>query len=79
LTKMAIQSINQAGYPAVVYVHPWEIDPRCPRIRHANWRTRVRQYINLGKTRGRLDRLLRDFSCTPIGDNLDKITFEKEY
>jgi polysaccharide deacetylase family protein (PEP-CTERM system associated) len=73
LTKKAIQGINRAGYPAVVYLHPWELDPHCPRIRHIDWRTRFRQYINLKNTRTRLDRLLKDFSFSPIRDQLDNI------
>lgn len=73
LTKKAIQNLNRAGYPAVVYLHPWELDPQCPKIKGADWRTRLRQYINLDKTRDRLDRLLRDFCFSPIGDNLENL------
>jgi polysaccharide deacetylase family protein (PEP-CTERM system associated) len=49
LTKHFIHQINQAGSPAVVYLHPWELDPHCPRV-EADWRTRFRQYVNLHKT-----------------------------
>jgi polysaccharide deacetylase family protein (PEP-CTERM system associated) len=47
--------------PALVYLHPWEIDPGQPRV-HANTLARFRQYVNLDKTEGRLIRLLRDFT-----------------
>jgi polysaccharide deacetylase family protein (PEP-CTERM system associated) len=46
--------------PAMVYVHPWELDPQQPRLpsgRLAGWRHRV----NLHTTERKLDRLLREF------------------
>ena len=55
--------------PALVYLHPWEIDPGQPRI-HANALARFRQYINLDKTEGRLIRLLRDFTFGTMLDVL---------
>lgn len=29
--RWAIRRINREGYPAVIYVHPWELDPEHPR------------------------------------------------
>ncbi|MBU0640591.1 MAG: DUF3473 domain-containing protein [Planctomycetes bacterium] len=45
---------------ALVYVHPWELDPQQPRLRAgrlAQWRHRV----NLHTTEAKLERLLRTF------------------
>lgn len=47
--------------PALVYLHPWEIDPGQPRI-SADALSRFRQYVGLEKTEERLVRLLRDFT-----------------
>jgi polysaccharide deacetylase family protein (PEP-CTERM system associated) len=69
-TRHCIKHINQEGYPIVMYFHPWEIDPGFPFIRQAHWRTRFRQYTNLGKTGSRLQKLLSDFSFMPIEDYL---------
>jgi polysaccharide deacetylase family protein (PEP-CTERM system associated) len=55
--------------PALVYLHPWEIDPEQPHI-HANALARFRQYVNLDKTEGRLIRLLRDFTFGTMLDVL---------
>jgi polysaccharide deacetylase family protein (PEP-CTERM system associated) len=66
VTKKGIQALNRAGYPAMVYLHPWELDPHCPRLNHADWRTRFRQYVNLDKTKLRLSRLLADFTFIPV-------------
>jgi polysaccharide deacetylase family protein (PEP-CTERM system associated) len=45
----------------VFYLHPWEIDPGQPRQVQAPLRSRLRHYVNLGRTEDRLRRLLRDF------------------
>ena len=70
-----IELINRTGYPAVVYLHPWELDPGCPRVAKADWRTRFRQYVNLDKTKSRLTRLLTDFTFMPIIDYINRGDF----
>jgi polysaccharide deacetylase family protein (PEP-CTERM system associated) len=52
---------RQRNRPNVFYFHPWEIDPGQPRIEGVPWRGRVRHYTNLGKMRGKIEHLLRDF------------------
>jgi polysaccharide deacetylase family protein (PEP-CTERM system associated) len=45
---------------ALIYLHPWEIDPDQPRI-PAGTMARFRQYVNLHATEPRLTRLLQSF------------------
>ncbi len=66
LTQKGIQRLNRDGHPAMVYLHPWELDPGCPKITWADRRTRFRQYVNLGKTKKHLERLLSDFTFITI-------------
>ena len=54
--------------PAVFYAHPWEIDPGQPRLA-VHGLSRLRHYVNLSRTAGRLERLLGDFSW----DRLDRV------
>ncbi|MBI5710181.1 MAG: DUF3473 domain-containing protein [Candidatus Eisenbacteria bacterium] len=65
LTRTAFRSINRAGHAAVFYLHPWEIDPGHPRIRVPR-RIAATHYVNLGRTEGRLRRLLGDFRFAPM-------------
>jgi polysaccharide deacetylase family protein (PEP-CTERM system associated) len=59
--RWGLRRINEKErQPALVYLHPWEIDPAQPRIR-ARALARFRQYLNLQKTEERLVRLLQDF------------------
>ncbi len=48
---------QREGHAAVLYVHPWEIDPDQPRLR-AGWVTRSRHYRNLGGMMSRLTAIL---------------------
>jgi polysaccharide deacetylase family protein (PEP-CTERM system associated) len=70
LTWLGIRKINREGYPVMVYLHPWELDPDCPRVSQADRRTRFRQYVNLRRTEPRIKRLLEDFPWGPVRDYL---------
>ena len=61
------------GLRCIFYMHPWEVDPGQPRQSGAGWRSSFRHYINLGKTEGRLRRLLNDFAW----DRMDRV-FRRE-
>ncbi len=59
---MMEKTIRQAGrssQPAVVvlYFHPWEFDPEQRRL-PLRWRSRIRTYMGIKRTRGRLATLL---------------------
>jgi polysaccharide deacetylase family protein (PEP-CTERM system associated) len=70
LTRRAIARINaRERQPAMVYLHPWEIDPDQPRL-PVGPLTRFRHLVNVGKTEARLTRLLSDFSFAPAAEVL---------
>lgn len=75
LTRKGIQWLNRDGRPAVVYLHPWELDPSCPRIDRADLRTRFRQYVNLDKTERCLKKLLGDFRFSSTNEYLQAENF----
>lgn len=67
-TAFGIRRVNRReGRPAMVYLHPWEVDPDQPRLQ-ASWLSRFRHYRNLEKTEPRLRRLLSEFKFAPIRD-----------
>ncbi|WP_294131272.1 XrtA system polysaccharide deacetylase [Sphingobium sp.] len=66
-SRWAIRQVNaQAGRPAIIYFHPWEIDPDQPRRTDAPLRSRVRHYTNLSVMAAKLRRLTRDFAWTRV-------------
>lgn len=56
--------------PAVVYIHPWEIDAGQPRLRTAGKRGFSTHYVGLAGTEAKLRRLLREFRFAPLRDVL---------
>ena len=69
VTRRAIARINSERQPAMVYLHPWEIDPDQPRI-PVGPLTRFRHLVNVGKTESRLRRLLAELSFAPASEVL---------
>ena len=68
VTQWAIRRINEVErQPAMVYFHPWEIDPGQPRIR-AGARSILRHYTNLSTMEKKIVRLLQDFRFGPLSD-----------
>lgn len=70
LSRWAMKRVNDQDRQACLfYFHPWEIDPDQPRQQGLPLKTRVRHYLNLGRTEGRLRQLLRDFRW----DRMDRV------
>ncbi|BAV64066.1 polysaccharide deactylase family protein [Sphingobium cloacae] len=66
-SRWAIRQVNrEEKRPAIIYFHPWEIDPGQPRVAQAPLRSRVRHYSNLSAMAGKLRRLTRDFAWTRV-------------
>lgn len=66
LTRAAIRRINgHEKRPALVYVHPWELDPEQPKV-PAGPLTNLRHRMNLGETSGRLRSLLHEFAFATL-------------
>jgi hypothetical protein len=62
----AIDQLNERGLPAVLTVHPWEIDPDPPRVR-LPLRLAFAHYFRLGGFASRLRSILSGGHFGPIG------------
>jgi polysaccharide deacetylase family protein (PEP-CTERM system associated) len=69
VTRWAVDRLNRAAQPAIVYLHPWEIDPEQPRLAVGRV-ARFRHSVNTDTTEAKLRRLLRDFEFAPVRDVL---------
>jgi len=63
LIKRGIRKINEKGFPAVIYIHNWELDEKTPKI-NASILGRFQAYHNLSKTKQKLVSLLSEFNFT---------------
>ena len=65
-TRRAFRQVNEGEQqPAIVYFHPWEIDPEQPRI-ELPLRSRLRHYTNLSGMRNRVSQLLQSYEFVPL-------------
>ena len=68
--QWGMRRVNQENQPAVVYLHPWEIDPEQPRLPIRGKRGFSTHYWRLEGMEAKLRRLLSDFKFAPIRDVL---------
>ena len=60
-----IDGENRLGRPAVLTIHPWELDPDPPRVQ-LPWRLRFSHYFRLSGFVGRLREVLRQGRFAPL-------------
>lgn len=61
-SRWAIRQVNtRDNRPAVIYFHPWEIDPEQPRVANAPIKSKLRHYTKLDVMADKLRRLPQDF------------------
>jgi polysaccharide deacetylase family protein (PEP-CTERM system associated) len=69
-TRWALRHLNeQERQPAIVYLHPWEIDPTQPRLAIGRG-AQFRHSVNTRSTESKLRRLVHDFRFAPVQDVL---------
>jgi polysaccharide deacetylase family protein (PEP-CTERM system associated) len=70
LTRRAVRHLNEReGQPAIIYLHPWELDPEQPRLPVGRL-TRLRHSVNTRTTESKVRCLLRDFRVASVRDVL---------
>jgi polysaccharide deacetylase family protein (PEP-CTERM system associated) len=73
-SSWAIRQVNGDNKrPAIIYFHPWEIDPGQPRVAHAPLKSKLRHYTKLKAMAPKLKRLMHDFRW----DRLDAIVADE--
>jgi polysaccharide deacetylase family protein (PEP-CTERM system associated) len=71
LSRSLLRRVNACHRrPFMFYIHPWEIDPGQPRMAAGSRLARLRHYLNLRHTEGKLERLLEHFRFARMNDVL---------
>ena len=76
LIRWGLEKINREGNPAVIYLHPWDLDPDQPRP-NPTIRESFTHYYNLGRAKDKLFTLLGDFQFGPLCDLINEPDFQK--
>lgn len=78
-TCAALKAVNEKeGMPVVFYLHPWEFDPKQPRIEGVGLKSRFRHYLNLDRTEPRFRRLLSELPFATMSEVLGGIAMADE-
>ncbi|HNQ24258.1 MAG TPA: DUF3473 domain-containing protein [Phycisphaerae bacterium] len=75
LVAGAIREVNRLRHPAVVYLHPYELDvTEVAELRRQGWPISRERYVHQslfrGRVRGRLARLMTEFRFAPLTEVL---------
>lgn len=70
--RWAIGRLHSKGLPAILYVHPWELDLSQPRPK-VTLRERITHYHGRKTLREKLERIFTDFRFGPLCDLLDAV------
>jgi polysaccharide deacetylase family protein (PEP-CTERM system associated) len=73
----AVRRMAREGAPAVIYFHPWEIDPDQPRLPLAVL-NQFRHRVGLSRTERKLRRLLSLFPFSPLASVAAEVVFPGE-
>ena len=66
LVLWALKNVN-TKMPGMVYIHPWELDAKQPRL-NVPLHMKFIHYYNLNSTEGKLKKLLKAFKFIPLGE-----------
>jgi len=77
-TFTAFRQFEKAGQSLVLYLHPWEIDPRQPRIA-GPVKSRFRHYTNLDRMEQRLEAILQNYRFVPFREHISTSSFRNEF
>ena len=67
-SRWAVRQVNGQAQSAIIYFHPWEIDPDQPRVANAPLRSKLRHYTNLRVMAPKLERLISDFRWARVDE-----------
>ncbi|MFQ5854511.1 MAG: DUF3473 domain-containing protein [Anaerolineae bacterium] len=69
----SIRRLNRQGYPAILYLHPWELDPDHPRPACVTVRERITHYTGLAAAQHKWRYVLERFRFAPLGTLVDSV------
>lgn len=61
--RQGMKSVLNRDQAFIFYAHPWEFDPEQPKVEQASPGFRFRHYINLDRTRKKLEAMINSFSA----------------
>lgn len=76
-TARMVRKLNKENLPAVVYMHPWELDEDQPRVEGLSMFQKFRQYGSISILRRKIEKLLSEFDFLPASDYINIVARKK--
>lgn len=71
--ERAIKQINEKGFPAIITIHPWELDIDTPRLKLSPLKSLV-TYYNINSTRKKIEYLLSKYDFISFRDYINEFS-----
>jgi hypothetical protein len=75
--RWGIRQVNRLGQPAVIYLHPWELDVE-QRYQQVTPRERITHYYGRRRLAAKLHQLFSDFRFGPLQQLLEQPQLKRE-
>lgn len=72
-TQRVVRRMNHQNQPAIVYIHPWELDPNPPMVEGLSLLQRLRSHGSTNLLAIKLNKLLNDFAFTTMSHYLARV------
>lgn len=69
-TRALLRKTNENGNPAIIYLHPFELDPAIPVLKKITRKRKFIHYFNIDSVENKLKKLLSEFRFSTISDVL---------
>lgn len=76
-TAKMVRKLNEENQPAVVYMHPWELDEEQPRVEGLSMFQKFRQYGSISILQKKIEKLLSEFDFIPAADYVNIVARKK--
>ena len=71
IIKRAVKKANKQGFPALLFVHNWELDSETPKLKLGLYKSFV-TYYNIEETRKKLNNLLSSLEFTSVRNFMEE-------
>ena len=68
VSRYALSRRSERGHPGMIYLHPYDLDPDCPRLPGGKGLFSMFGYFGTKSAWGRLDAILREFTFCSVSD-----------
>jgi len=73
LIRAGFRRLNALDKPFIFYIHPWEVNPKIPKINGMSTFSRFRTYTGIPGAFKKLSHIMKDFTFAPVHEVLSDL------